>query len=67
VRPILECGAAFWDPYTKGQINALDRVQIMAVIFAHHRNDSNWETLTERRKRARIYAAFKAYTEERSW
>jgi hypothetical protein len=27
VRPILEYGAACWDPYREGQINALDRVQ----------------------------------------
>jgi hypothetical protein len=26
----------------------------MAAKFAHHRNDSNWETLTENRKIARI-------------
>jgi hypothetical protein len=41
VRPILEYGAACWDPYRNGQINALHRVQNMT---AHHRNDSNWET-----------------------
>jgi len=27
VRPILEYGAACWDPCTEGQINALDQVQ----------------------------------------
>ena len=27
VRPILEYGAACWDPFREGQINALDRVQ----------------------------------------
>jgi hypothetical protein len=37
---------ACWDPYRKGQINALDRVQNAAAKFAHHRNDSNWEALT---------------------
>jgi hypothetical protein len=26
VRPFLEYGAACWDPYREGQINALDRV-----------------------------------------
>jgi len=25
VRPILEYGAAYWDPYREGQIHALDR------------------------------------------
>jgi hypothetical protein len=67
VRPILEYGAACWDPYRKGQINSLDRVLNMAAKFAHHRNDSNWETLTQRRKIARICALFKAYTGERAW
>jgi len=27
VHPILEYGAAWWDPFREGQINALDRVQ----------------------------------------
>jgi hypothetical protein len=67
VRPILEYGAESWDPYRKGQINALERVQNMAAKFAYHRNDSNWETLTQRRKIARICALFKAYTGERAW
>jgi hypothetical protein len=68
VRPILEYGAACWDPYRKGQINALEHVKDMAK-FAHHtcRNDSHWETLTQRRKIARICALFKAYTGERAW
>jgi hypothetical protein len=66
VRLILDYRAACWYPYRKGQINALDRVQNMAEKFAHNRNDSNWETLTQRRKIARICALFKAYTEERS-
>jgi hypothetical protein len=26
-RPILEYGVACWDPFRKGQVNALDRVQ----------------------------------------
>jgi hypothetical protein len=55
MRPILLYGAACWDPYKKGQINALDRVQNNVAKFAYHRNDSNW-------KRARICAVYKAYT-----
>jgi hypothetical protein len=43
VRQILEYGAPCWDPYRKGQVNALDRLQNMAAKFAHHINDSNWE------------------------
>jgi hypothetical protein len=66
MRTILEYGAACSDPYRKGHINALDGVQNMAAIFAHHRNGWNWETLTRRKKRARIYTLFKTYTGERA-
>ena len=43
VRPILEYGAACWDPYREGQISVLDRVQKKAAKFAHHTNSSNWK------------------------
>jgi hypothetical protein len=33
VHPILECGAACWDPYREGKINALDRLQNKAAKF----------------------------------
>ena len=36
VRPILEYGTSFWDPYREGQIHALDRVQKKAAIFVKH-------------------------------
>jgi hypothetical protein len=42
-------------------------VQKKAAKFAHHRNESNWETSTERRKLARLCALFKAHTGERAW
>jgi hypothetical protein len=67
VRPIPEFGAACWDPYREGQINVLDWVQKKAAKFAHHRNGSNWKTLTECRKLARLRALFKAYTGELAW
>jgi hypothetical protein len=67
VRPILEYGAVCWDYYREGQINVLDRVQKKAAKFAHHRNESNWDTLTEHRKLARLCALFKAYTGVRAW
>jgi hypothetical protein len=60
VRPILEYGAVCWDPYREGQIHALDRVQKKAAKFAYHMNDSNWETLSQRRKISSICAVFKA-------
>jgi len=66
-RPILEYGASCWEPYMKGQINALDRVEKKADKFANHTNDLGWETLAQRRKIARICALFKAYTREHAW
>ena len=67
VRPILEYGAACWDPYREGQIYALDRVQRRAGKFAYHTNESNWETLTQHIKLSHVCALFKAYSGERDW
>ena len=67
VRPILEYGAACWDPYRECQINALDHVQNKAAKFAHHSGGSDLESLAECRKIARMYALYKAYTGERAW
>jgi hypothetical protein len=65
--PILEYGAACWDPYREGQVTALGRVQKKAAKFAHHTDSSNWESLASHRKLSRIYALFKAYSGERAW
>jgi hypothetical protein len=67
VHPILEYGAACWDPYREGQINALDRVQKKAAEFAHHTTSPNWETLVSRRKSSRLCALFKGYSGELAW
>jgi len=67
VRPILEYGAACWDPYRERQISALDRVQNKAAKFAHHLGGSDWESLAQYRKIARMCALYKAYTGERAW
>ena len=68
VRPILEYGDARWDPCREGQIHALDRVQKKrGAKFAYHTNESNWETLSQRRMISRICAVFKAYSGERAW
>jgi hypothetical protein len=42
-------------------------VQKKAAKFAHLTKESNWETLSQRRKISRISALFKAYSEERAW
>jgi len=66
VRPILEYGAACWDPYREGQISALDRVQKKAAKFVRHKNGQNWGTLVSRRRLSRICVLFKAYYGERA-
>ena len=67
IRPILEYGAACWDPYREGQIIALQRAQKKAAKFAYHTYISNWETLASRRKLSLICAVFKACSGERAW
>ena len=66
VRPILKYGAACWDPYRECQIRALDHVQNKAAKFSHHSGGSDWESLAQRRKVARMCALYKAYTGERA-
>jgi hypothetical protein len=67
VCPILEYGAACWDPYRECQISALDRVQNKAAKFAHHSGGSDWEALAQRRKTACMCALYKVYTGDRAW
>jgi len=67
VRPILEYGAACWDPYRECQISALDRVQNKAAKFAHHSGGSDLESLAQRRKIAHMCALYKECTGERAW
>jgi hypothetical protein len=50
--------------YLKG---GTDRVQNKVAKFAHHRNDSNCETLEQHRIIAHICALFKAYMGEWAW
>jgi hypothetical protein len=65
--PILEYGAACWDPYMEVQIQAFDRVQKKASKFAYNVNESNWETLMQHRQISHICAFFKAYAGEWVW
>jgi hypothetical protein len=66
VRPILEYGAACWDPYREGQIIAIGWVQKRAAKFVYYTNRPNWENLASRRKLSRICALFKEYSGERA-
>jgi hypothetical protein len=67
VFPIIEYAAVCWDSYRDRQINSLHRVQNKAAKFAHHGNNSNWETLSQRRKIAHIRASVKVYIGEWIW
>jgi len=67
VRPILEYGAAYWDPYRECQISASDHVQNKAAKSAHHSGGSDSESLVQRRKIACMCALYKAYISERAW
>jgi len=67
LRPVLEYGVAYWDPYGEGQIFALDRVQKKAAKFVYHTKISNWENLASRRKLSRICVLFKAYSGKGTW
>ena len=59
VCPVLECGAACWDPCREGQINASGRVQKEAAQFTNHTRNSYWETLVQLRKIAGLCALLK--------
>jgi hypothetical protein len=41
--------------------------QKKAAKFAYYLSELNWETLSQRRKIARICTLFKAYSGERAW
>ena len=60
VHPKPEYGAACWDPYRVCQISALDRVQNKAAKFAHHSGGSEWESVAQHRKIARMCVLYKA-------
>ena len=64
---ILVYGAAYSDPCTKGQINALDQVQMKAAQFTNHAKDFDWETLSQRRMIAHLCTLFKAYSGKQAW
>ena len=71
IRPVLEYASAAWDPYKKGQINELQRIQRKALKFinlgGNHNNLLAIESLEVRRKRARLGCLFKAVKNEPAW
>jgi len=63
-RPLLEYGAACWDPRKEGEINALHRVQTRAAHFTNITKDSDCETLAQCRTVARLCALLQAHSGE---
>ena len=70
VRPHLEYAAASWDPYTKKNINSIERVQNRAARFVTNTygidtsitrilKDLKWTSLQERRKLHRLTCFYK--------
>jgi hypothetical protein len=66
-RPILEYGAACWDLFREGQINALVRVHMKAAKFENFTNESNWKKLAQPKKIACICVLYKAQSGEPAW
>ena len=58
---------AYGDPFQKEQINVLDGVEKKLPKFANLTNNSNQETLVQRRKIAHICALYKGYSTEPTW
>jgi hypothetical protein len=72
VRSIMEYRATIWNPYLKGDIDKLERIQNRSIMFAKHdyksretgaitrmREDLELDTLEERRLRLRLILMYK--------
>ena len=70
IRPIMEYSSTVWDPYTARNINKIEIVQRRSVRFVFNNygrtaspsemmNQLGWESLAERRKKAKIIMMFK--------
>jgi hypothetical protein len=64
--PVLEYGAAFWDP-CREHINALDQVKMKAAQFTDHTKDSDCQTLAQHSTIACLCALLKTYSGEQGW
>ncbi|KAJ4426965.1 hypothetical protein ANN_26764 [Periplaneta americana] len=65
VRPVMEYGAACWDPYRLEHIKTLENIQKWALKFCRNNSPLKWDTLTDRRTRIRLCAMFKTYRDTR--
>jgi len=53
--------------FIQGGTNTRVRVQQKAAKFAYHSNESNWETMSQRRMISRTCGLFKVYSGEWAW
>jgi hypothetical protein len=78
VRPILEYGAAVWDPHLKGEIKQLAKVQRLGArfVFGNFKRKASvtdmqknlgWRSLESRRREARIKGIYKTYVGDPAW
>jgi len=62
VRPMVECAAVIWSPYTTSDITALEAMQCKAARFVC--NDFlKWNSLEDRRKQAKLIMFIKLFTD----
>ncbi|KAJ4446126.1 hypothetical protein ANN_12818 [Periplaneta americana] len=61
MRPVMEYGAACWDPYRLEHIKTLEKIQKRALKCCRKNSPLKWDTLTDRRTRIRLCALFKTY------
>ncbi|KAJ4439385.1 hypothetical protein ANN_07507 [Periplaneta americana] len=64
VRPVMEYGAACWDPYRLEHIKTLEKIQKRALKCCRKNSPLKWDTLTDRRTRIRLCALFKTYRDK---
>ncbi|KAJ4426704.1 hypothetical protein ANN_26502 [Periplaneta americana] len=67
VRPVMEYGAACWDPYRLEHIKTLEKIKKRALKCCRKNSPLKWDTLTDRRTRIRLCALFKTYRGEPAW
>ena len=67
LRSIIKYGTLWWDPYRESLVSTLNRLQKRAAKFANNTNESDWETLAQRRTVAGLCEFFKAYIRRRAW
>ncbi|KAJ4446635.1 hypothetical protein ANN_13332 [Periplaneta americana] len=64
VRPVMEYGAACWDPYRLEHIKTLEKIQKRALKCCRKNSPLKWDTLKDRRTRIRLCALFKTYRDD---